>query len=218
MGEVAGLLAHQLNQPLAAIRALGEASLAKLKSNQPDLDWVCGNIEDLVGQTERAAQVIRELRTFLTRQSHKKSTMNLNSIVQSACQLTLTSSSNIFLEQDLAGHLPLIHLRPVQVEQVIVCLLQNAIEELAEGNIEDKMIRISTVLKGKEALVTIQDNGRGVSAEIAQTIFAPLFTTKKNGIGLGLSISRSIIEEHGGRIWAEPGSNGIFRFTLPLPK
>jgi len=217
MGEVAGLLAHQINQPLAAIRSLSEASLAGLEGNKPDLSWVRKNLEDLVVQSERAAQVIRELRAFLKRQPQKKVKADLNAVVQSACALMVIPDSRIIVDRNFDETLPPIWMRPIHIEQVIVCLLQNAIEEMLENGNKDKIVRIRTRLVDKNnALVTVQDNGRGFNDRTASRVFDLLYTTKKNGIGLGLSISRSIIEEHDGRIWAEPGTSGIFHFTLPV--
>ena len=219
VGELAGTLAHQLNQPLAAIRSFGEAALARLRRNDADPERMRRILADIVAQSERGAQAIRDLRGFLVRQPQDLSECDFNAVVRAACALVeaIARDAKVRLEMDLSERLPPVRLRPAQIEQVIINLVDNAIDAIRETNGSGGRITVRTALAdgGAEVIATVHDSGPGFDAERARKVFEPLYTTKSDGIGLGLSIARSIIEDHGGRIWAEPAAGGRFAFTLP---
>jgi PAS domain S-box-containing protein len=220
-GEFAALLAHQLNQPLTAIRSFAEAGIARLRRGIFEPQEMRETLEDVVTQSERAAGSIRDLRKFLARQPQEKSAGDLNAEVRAACTLmeVLARGRNIPVKLDLAGQLPAIVMRPSQIEQVIINLMENAMDAIAHSSHTGGVIQISTKFDPahKEVIAKVVDSGPGLDGDSVARVFDPLYTTKKNGIGMGLVISRSIIQDHGGRIWAEPGPGGRFVFTLPTP-
>ncbi len=219
-GEIAALLAHQLNQPLAAIRSFAEAKLARMRRGVVEPERVRTTLEDIVEQSERAANSIRDLRKFLARQPHEMVASDLNAEVRAACKLMelLGRGRKIRIKRDLAKPLPLIPMHPSQIEQTVVNLIENAMDAIVEAGHKSGTIQISTTLdqEHNQVIIRVQDSGPGLDPEAAVRVFEPLYTTKKKGIGMGLVITRSIVEGHGGRIWAEPGEGGRFLFTLPI--
>ncbi|KAB2309751.1 PAS domain-containing protein [Betaproteobacteria bacterium SCN2] len=219
-GEIAALLAHQLNQPLAAIRSFAEARLARLRRGDFDMQEAVSTMQDIVEQSERAAKSIRDLRKFLARQPQAMVEADLNAEVRAACKLmeVLARGRKIRLRMKLEESMPLILMRPSQIEQVIVNLIENAMDAMADAGHRSGTIEIGTRHEAakNQVLACVEDSGPGLAADAVSRVFEPLYTTKKNGIGMGLVISRSIIEGHGGRIWAEPGEAGRFLFALPV--
>jgi len=233
-GEFAALLAHQLNQPLSAIRSFAEAAMARLRHGTEQVERTRQTLTDIVAQSERAAQSIRDLRQFLARQPLEMTVADLNAHVRSASGLMniLARSHAIQVTLDLAKSLPMVAMRPAQIEQVLINLMENAMDAIrhtsaSSTHVADTMggaingtIQVSTQFdpSRNELMITVLDSGPGLDAETAKIAFDPLYTTKKNGIGMGLTISRSIVEDHGGRIWAEAQPGGCFKFTLPVTK
>ncbi|HXZ53442.1 MAG TPA: ATP-binding protein [Burkholderiales bacterium] len=216
MGELASLLAHDLNQPLAAIAGFGEASLGLLQRGEGG-DRLRRNLEQIVAQAERAGRSIQDLRQFLGKDHHEKVPVDLNAVLLDACNLVEVLARARCIRLNCAGGTPLprVVAPAIQVEHVLVNLLQNAID--AVGDEGEVTVRVRC--EGKDSVqVSVEDSGPGVDNAIAQRVFEPLYTTKSNGLGLGLSICRSIIEAQGGRIWAEPGPGGKFHFTLPIAR
>ncbi len=220
MGEIAGLIAHQLNQPLAAISAYAEANMAARRRGESDPSVFNRNLSHIMEQAQRASRSIRELRAFLARGHGEREQANLAQIVQSACRLidTEARARNVCISiEPTAAALPLLSMEVLQVEQVLVNLLQNAVEAMQGVDLPEREVNVKIARDGNAAVrVTVADNGPGFDAVTAQRIFEPLYTTKRDGIGMGLSISRSIVEAHGGRIWAVAGRGGTIHFTLPL--
>lgn len=218
-GEFAALLAHQLNQPLMAVRSFAEAGLARLRRGTDAPGRMQETLADIVAQAERAAQSIRDLRNFLARQPQEMVASDLNTLVRAASSLmsTLVRNRKIRVTLDLSDSLPMALMRASQVEQVLINLMENAVDAISHNILVNGTINISTQLdlEHNALITTVRDNGSGLDAAAAKRVFDPLYTTKKNGIGMGLAISRSIMEDHGGRIWAEPGASGCFKFTLP---
>lgn len=222
-GEFAALLAHQLNQPLSAIRGFAEAGLARLRHGADEPERAQQTLADIVTQSERAAQSIRDLRQFLSRQQQEMLADDLNTQVRAANSLmsVLARCRKIRVTLDISKSLPPALMRPSQIEQVIINLMENAIDAINHGaaaDLKGGTIRVTTLFEAEknEVIATVQDSGPGLDAETAKRVFDPLFTTKKSGIGMGLTISRSIVEDHGGRIWAEAGPGGCFKFALPV--
>jgi C4-dicarboxylate-specific signal transduction histidine kinase len=220
VGELAGSIIHEINQPLAAIVTNAEACLCWLDRDQPDLTEARSAISGLVLDGQRAADVVKGLRALVRRSGLASTKVDINDVIREA--LTLLRSEllrgGVELQIDLvAGDMPILG-DQVQLQQVLLNLVRNGIEAMNTISDRPRVLRITSELTDNgEALVATQDTGAGLDPASADRIFEPLFTTKFNGMGMGLSICRSIVEAHGGRLWAEPNSpqGATFLFTLP---
>lgn len=227
--ELAGLLAHRLNQPLAAVLSFAEGAAARLRRNQSDSTQIATALAEIIEQAHRAANIIRDLRRFLSREGSERVKDDVNAIVRRALNLIgqMVRDADIELHFDLTEGLPWISLHASQIEQVLLILVDNAIDAILTPSSDQEVprkpigiIRVSTAFDQDAAsvVVTVCDSGPGFDDALASRVFDPLYTTKMNGIGLGLSIARSIVEAHGGRIWAEATQGGLFHFALPAAK
>ena len=226
-GELAGVLAHQLNQPLTAILGFAEAAAGKVRRGAAKLDEIGSTLAEIVEQAHRAAQVIRDLRHFLSRERGEMVAADLNAAVQRAYELMngVAYDAGVALHLDLSKDIAPVPMHKSQVEQVLLILIDNAIDAILDQRSRSdaaiparQSIGMSTgrTEDASAVLVTVRDTGPGLDPERAQRVFEPLYTTKVHGVGLGLSIARSVIEAHGGRIWAEAGPHGKFHFMLPV--
>lgn len=218
MGQLASALAHELNQPLAAIlNYVNTAKLLVAKSTDAQALRFRELLDKTGEQAGRAGQIIRRLRDFLLRRESERSLEDINQIVEEAAALSLVGAAErgIVTRRNLADGLPKVSVDKIQIQQVLVNILRNAMEAMQDSNSRQLMLA-TTLGEGGQVLVSISDTGTGMSDEVARRLFEPFVTTKERGMGFGLSISRSIIEEHGGRIWAEPNPGGgtVFRFRL----
>lgn len=219
MGEMASALAHELNQPLAAISNYMKGSRRLLSENSdPNRSKIESALDRAAEQAIRAGQIIRRLRDFVSRGESEKRVESLSKLVEEAGALGLAGAreQGVKLRFNLDSRYDLVLVDRVQIQQVLVNLFRNALEamaqtprrELAASNakVADDMIE-----------VTISDTGSGFHDDVKSNLFQTFFTTKETGMGVGLSISRSIVEAHGGRMWAETNESGgaTFRFTLP---
>ena len=221
-GEMATNLAHELNQPLGAILLHCEATLRMLHSGQASVTELC----EAVSQTREAAlfasSIIRRLRSFLRNVDEPRIPCELSTLIQDVAKLIEVDvrDNDIDLYLDVEPDLPPVSVDKVQIEQVLLNLLRNGIESISErGSDAQRSIDVHAMLESPERLkVTIEDAGVGLNPNHVQRIFKPFYTTKREGMGMGLSISRSIIEAHGGRIWAEVVrlQGAVFHFTLPV--
>jgi len=219
MGQLASALAHELNQPLATIlNYVNTAKLLVARSTDPQAGRFRELLDKAGDQAARAGQIIRRLRDFLLRRESERSLEDINAIVEEAASLSLVGAAErgIVTRRDLGSDLPTVSVDKIQIQQVLVNLMRNAMEAMQESEVRQLTLRTSA--DGDQVVVAIADTGTGMSDEIARRLFEPFVTTKERGMGFGLSISRSIVEEHGGRIWAEPNPGGgtIFRFRLPV--
>jgi two-component system sensor kinase FixL len=221
--ELASNLAHELNQPLAAIVAYTQACLALLRQDQTDPRELTATLEAVVNQGLRAGEIIRHLRELVRKHPSAQSALDLNVLIGAMvhyAQLEL-NHAQVVVRLELAETLPTILADDLQIQLVVLYLMRNAIE--AMNDIHDRPRELTlrtTLLNADTALVTVHDTGPGLGAEATEQIFQPFFTTKATGMGLGLSVSRSIIESQGGNLWATPNSapdRGMsFQFTLPI--
>ncbi len=217
MGQLSSSLAHELNQPLTAVMNYAEAArqmLASIPGAVPAK--VSEFLDKAAAQAERAGQIMRRLRSFVEKGPAERSAEPLSRIVEEASALATTGAQldGIAVIFELAD-LPPVDMDKIQVQQVVVNLVRNAVEVLRQA--ERRALTIGTKAGKGEQTVTVADTGPGIPPAIAAQLFQPFVTDKKGGMGIGLSISQSIIKAHGGRIWAEPNPGGgtIFRFTLP---
>jgi two-component system, LuxR family, sensor kinase FixL len=219
----AAALAHEINQPLTAARALARSVQQLLRGPVPDAARVGANIENLITQIDHAGGVVRRMRDFLRRGRPHSSTIVLSELLSDALALAgpevASKGVSIALHSATDDSL-VIHGDAVQLQQVTLNLVRNAAEAIADARTPNGRIRV--VARRLEAPARIEisvvDNGPGITAEVAERLFHPLTTSKTDGLGLGLSISASIVEAHGGRIWLQTGRAGMteFRFSLPL--
>lgn len=220
MGEMASQIAHELNQPLTAISTYSDACRRMVLSDKDVKNKLADTLEDISTQAERAGAIIHRIREFVSNKDLHRTNINLNDLVKEALQLLSVEirSHMAELKLDLDEKIPDVFADKVLIEQVIVNLTRNALEAMEEIDSSNRLLTISTTLdKSKYVVVSIKDSGPGLPKEKRDRIFDPFHTTKENGMGMGLSISYSIIDTHNGRVWVNAGSQGgaIFSFTLP---
>jgi signal transduction histidine kinase len=221
MGELAGSIIHEVNQPLTALITGAEACVRWLGREDPDLGEARRVIANVVKEGQRAADVIKGLRTLARKSSLELSNVNINDAIREVLVLLRGDfeRGGVTLDVDLTSHDIAIVGDRVQLQQVLINLIRNGIEAMSTGGNRTSTLKISSrSLESGEALVRVEDSGVGISSGIADRIFDPLFTTKDNGMGMGLSISRSIVEAHRGRIWTTPNQpfGTVFQFTVPM--
>jgi two-component system sensor kinase FixL len=217
-GQMAAALAHELNQPLTAAANYLRGAQRLLDGKPPDL----GRIRDAMGlavqQTLRAGEIIRRLRAFVTRGEMQRRPESVSKLVEEASALALLGAKerNVHVTLRLAADLPEVMVERVQVQQVMLNLMRNAVEAMETAERRD--LTVEAQAEPEYVRISVADTGPGLGHDVAAQLFQPFVTTKVDGMGIGLSICRTIIESHGGRIWAEANPDGgtIFRFTLPL--
>jgi PAS domain S-box-containing protein len=221
MGEMASGLAHELNQPLSAILYYARGCGRRLRAGGWDFDEVLGVIEKVAVQAERAGAIIDRLRAFVRKRRPQLSPLDINLVVREAVSFAeheaRENGVNINLQLCTTPRPVLADI--IQIEQVILNLLRNAIEAMGETEPGNRRLTLQTSNAGSDAVMcAVGDTGCGFSAETASQLFDAFYTSKPDGMGMGLPISRSIIESHGGRLWATPNLSGgaTFRFTLPV--
>ncbi|MGD9964956.1 MAG: PAS domain S-box protein [Hyphomonadaceae bacterium] len=218
MGEMASALAHELNQPLSAIANYLNGAKRLLSRGQETDPKALEAVDKAVGQALRAGGIIRRLRDFLSRGEGERSVESLSKLVHEACGLALVGAkeSGVDVRYELDPHLDRVLVDRIQIQQVLVNLVRNALDSM-QGQ-ERRQLMVSTMIDGEMAVVSVADTGAGLDDEVRERLFQPFVTTKPQGMGVGLSISRTIIEAHGGRIWCEPNRDGgaIFRFSVRL--
>lgn len=219
MGELTASIAHEVNQPLTAIINNGNACLRWLASDSPNLSEVREAINDIINDGNRASEVISRIRMLLKKKAFQPVPLDLNNLIREVITLMRSECqrNQVRLRTELTLDLPEVFGDRIELQQVIVNLIMNGIEAMSsEAN--EKVLSIgSHQQESGEVLVTVRDNGEGFDQQIASLLFEPFFTTKQQGLGIGLSISRSIMEIHGGRLWATPNPDhgATFSFTIP---
>jgi PAS domain S-box-containing protein len=220
MGELAASIAHEINQPLAAVMTNGNAGLRWLTRARPDLEETKAALERIIRDATRANEVIRRIRMLVKKTDLQKTPLDLDETIQEVMPLLQSELRNhgVSLRMELSPALPPVIGDRVQLQQVLLNLIINGIEAMFSAGDRPKELRISCGCpRSGEVLVAVQDSGIGLDGHNADQIFEPFYTTKAGGLGMGLSISRSIIESHGGRLWANQndGPGATFQFTLP---
>jgi signal transduction histidine kinase len=221
LGELTASIAHEVNQPLTAVVANAEACLRWLDRANPDLNAARRSVEWIIGDGNRASEVVRRVRALANKTSIEKMPLDVNEVAREVIALVRREliSHQVSLRTEFASALPMIPADRVQLQQVIINLVINSIE--AMQSITDRpreLVIRSRQDATQQVLVTVTDCGIGIAAKDADRLFDAFFTTKSSGMGMGLSICRSILEAHGGRLWATANlpHGATFQFTLPV--
>jgi C4-dicarboxylate-specific signal transduction histidine kinase len=215
MGQTASMLAHELNQPLAAASNY-LAALRRLASGNATRERVDETAQKALAQIQRAGGIVKRLRGFIDKRDAERSLENPATLIADAVMLLGTLDESIKLETVLPQRMPAVLIDRIQLQQVLVNLLRNAIEAMRGCTRRELTLRVSE-RDGDMVEICLQDTGPGLPKEVAARLFQPFVTSKKEGMGVGLSICHSIVVDHGGRIWAQdaPGGGTLFCFTLP---
>jgi PAS domain S-box-containing protein len=220
LGEISASIAHEVNQPLAAIVANGQACLRFLNHESPDLNDVRGALEWVVKDGNRAAEVVQRVRTLVKKTDTQKVGLDINDAINDVVALLQRelSAHRVWLKLELAADLPQVFADRVQLQQVAMNLIMNGAEAMQEVEDRPRLLTIRSSLDDAQVAVAVKDCGIGLAAEDQNRLFNPFFSTKPGGLGIGLSICRSIIEAHGGKLWASanPDHGATFQFVLPL--
>ena len=221
ISELASGLAHELNQPLYAILGCAELCQRLMADGQGETVECREAMEEIANQAERAGDIIRQMRTFMNRSGQKRALVPLNGIVHKAASLVEQEAKrrNVALRMKLAPDDPKPFVDAIHIEQVILNLMRNGIEAMSSCDCGPHQLIISTSTPNKhEVKVSVSDTGPGLPDENPERLFESFFTSKPSGLGIGLSLSRSIIESHGGLIRAgnNPDHGAFFEFTLPM--
>jgi len=217
MGEMASALAHELNQPLAAIANYLHGVRRLIDRGEIDAGIIRGALAKASDQALRAGEIIRRLRDFVARGETEMAVEPVAKIVEEASALALVGAKEhrVEVEMRLDRHAELVLADRVQIQQVVVNLMRNALDAMQDTQTRELTVTSRPAADGKIE-IAIGDTGTGLAPDAAERLFRPFYTTKRHGMGVGLSICRNIVEAHGGRIWAEPNPGGgtVFRFTL----
>jgi signal transduction histidine kinase len=220
MGEMAASLAHELKQPLQAVRNYARGIILRLRKKPNDDDEVLSALEHIVNQADRMSEIISRVRDFVRKVDSHIVEIPVNDVIKDAVAVlsieVLRTRGGIVCE--LASDLAAVRIDPIQIEQVIVNLARNGLEAMCEVE-EQSVLIIGTRSHDQQSVeVYVRDCGKGISEDDMVKIFEPFFTTKPEGMGMGLAISRSIVEAHAGRLWASANSGRgcTFHFTLPV--
>ncbi|HTW70392.1 MAG TPA: PAS domain S-box protein [Acetobacteraceae bacterium] len=218
MGQMAAALAHELNQPLTATANYVAAALRLLDGPAPDLGHLRKALRLASDQTLRSGEIIRRLRSYAARSDTARRPERLDVLVEEAVALALVGLGDrgVTVKFALDADLPPVIADRVQVQQVLLNLIRNAVEAMETSAARD--LTLGTASWDCMAAVSVADTGSGIPPSIEAQLFQPFVTTKSEGMGIGLSVCRSIVEAHGGRLWCEPNPGGgtVFRFTLPI--
>jgi two-component system sensor kinase FixL len=220
VGEMASGLAHEINQPLAAIFNYSRGSLRRIEEgSMTELEQVTQALQLISRQAMRAADIIKRLRSFVKKTEYQRMDFSINAVCEEIAQFLEQEALNngIRYHFRLDDSLPVIHADKVQIEQVMLNLIRNAIEAYRQCETRQKTITIQTIRKPGQLNIRVQDDATGISPDQLEDLFEPFYTSKESGLGMGLSISRTIIEAHGGRLWAESDGNSGTTFTIRLP-
>ncbi len=234
LGEMATALAHEINQPLTAISNFARAARHSFESDAPDMAKCLSYLDQIAAEAQRTGEIVKRMRGLIDRGQPDCRPENINEIVREAIQLSHTGApyGGLVIELNLADDLPPVLVDRVQIQQVIVNLLRNAAEAMAGE--DDQEVHISTVQMqapstikiralgnaNGQVCVTVADGGGGLPNDLVERMFEPFMTTKPTGLGIGLAVCRTIVQAHGGRIWADnnPAGGAEIHFTLPIAR
>jgi C4-dicarboxylate-specific signal transduction histidine kinase len=218
-GQLSASLTHEINQPLAGIATRASAALRWIRPEKHDLEKARVALEGIVAATDRVANIVRSVRAMFKKEAPEKVSTDINQVILTALSIVRVElqKRGVEVRTQLDEHLPAIEGDKVQLQQVVLNLILNGIE--AMQSVRPRVLKIQTdQTKPGMIRVSIEDTGTGIDPSNLDRIFKPLFTTKATGMGMGLFICQSIIESHGGRIWATaaPNRGSVFQFELPI--
>jgi PAS domain S-box-containing protein len=220
MGELTASIAHEINQPLTAVVAHGHACVEWLSAAKPNVFEAKRSAERIIQDGTRAGAVIGRIRSLFKKEATAKDLLDMNEVIQELTVFLRDEAirNKILVRTELDRNLPPLTGDRVQLQQVVLNLIVNGFDALRSKDEGAREIVVRSAIDGKNILISVEDSGAGFSPDTAERIFQPFFTTKSNGIGMGLPISRSIVESHAGKLWAAPRETGgaVFHFTLPL--
>jgi PAS domain S-box-containing protein len=220
LGQLMASIAHQVNQPLAALVANASAALRWLAWDEPQIDKAQQALARIVRDGNRASEIIARIRALVRKSDALRNPLSLNSIVHEVIALLKAElrGNNVTVRTDLAERLPPIRGDRVQIQQVLLNLIMNAIEAMSAVTTRPRLLAIATISDAAGVVVSVEDCGIGLDERMLERVFEPFYSSKPQGMGIGLAISRSIIEAHGGRLWAVRNrvSGATFRFRLPF--
>ncbi len=220
LGELTATLAHELNQPLTAIQSNAQAAQRFLAGEPPRLHELPAILVDIIADNQRAAEIIRRLRAMMTKHVPTFEPLPLNAMIREVMLLIKSEAAlrNIALHVALDESLPPVLGDRIQLQQVVLNLIMNGLEAMTRAAAEGRQLRITTARADSETVtIAVQDAGVGLDAHRVEHLFEPFVTTKPQGMGMGLSISRSIMTAHGGHVWATPNPEGGATFHVTLP-
>lgn len=220
IGEMAASIAHEVNQPLTAVVTNGSACIRWLSANPPNLDEARRAVGRIINDGNRAGEVIRRIRALVKNTPPQYECLDINELIREVTAIAHSEArrSGASIQTHLCENVPSIVGDRIQLQQVILNLAMNGMEAMSEVMEEPKEILVSSSSSGPNAIVVeVRDGGIGLDPENLTNLFSAFYTTKPSGMGMGLAISRSIVEAHGGRLWAEPNKprGAVFRFSLP---
>jgi PAS domain S-box-containing protein len=223
LGELIASIAHEVNQPLSALVTNADAAVRWFATKPPNLIKTRACLREISREGNRASEIIRNIRGLVKRAAPQKEAININELIVEVIGLAAFqfAQNHVLLQTDLEPNLPVVFADRVQLQQVLLNLIINGIEAMSSVTDRPKELLISSKKTTDDpVLLTVSDSGKGFGGHLPDRLFEAFFTTKSDGIGLGLSISRSIVEAHGGRLWASANSAGgaAFHFTLPASK
>jgi C4-dicarboxylate-specific signal transduction histidine kinase len=219
MGQLAASIAHEINQPISAAVTNANAALRFLEAERPDLEEARQAIAQIIDDGRRAGDVIGRIRNLMKKLPPRKDGVELNHTIREVIELTRgeAAKNRVSVRVQLADGLPVIQGDRVQLQQVILNLIMNAVEAMSGPHEGSRDLLIRSRMQESSVMVAVQDSGPGLSPEVVDRLFDPFYTTKSAGLGMGLSICRSIVEAHGGKVWASrsAGPGATVQFTLP---
>ena len=220
MGEMAAAMAHEINQPLCAITNYAQGALQRMRVGMVEPDLLRQAFEQIANEGLRAGQILRGMRNLVQRQSAASDGVDVNALAAEAVRLIEPQARmhGVTVRLEGAEALPPVQADGTQIEQVMLNLMLNGLEAAAVAHGRTREVTVATAAQRDAIEVAVSDTGSGLAPAVERQLFTPFFTTKAHGLGLGLAICRSIIESHGGRLWAssQPGAGTTFHFSLPL--
>jgi C4-dicarboxylate-specific signal transduction histidine kinase len=217
VAELSASIAHEVNQPLASVVTNAHACQTWLLHDPPNLDRAQATLERIIRDGHSAAEVVRRIRALFKEAAPVKALLDMNQVVAEVLRVLSDElrDNRIIVETELGADLPMIEADHVQIQQTLINLVHNAMEAMDGVTDRAKSLLLSSRRQGEELLIQVGDRGFGI--EDPTLIFEPFFTTKKSGMGMGLSICRSIVEAHGGRVWAIANEDAGMTFSIALP-
>jgi len=222
IGQLTASIAHEVSQPLSGIITNASTCLRMLSSHPPNIDGARETAERTIRDSNRASEVITRLRTLFSKKQVEVEPLDLNEVAREVIALLSgeLQRNGVILKQEFSDHLPTVQGDRVQLQQVILNLLRNASDAMSSIQDRSRQMLVRTELEGDQVRLSVQDSGVGFAPEVADKMFETFYTTKPDGMGIGLTVSRSIIEAHRGRLWAtaNDGPGAIFTFSIPCKR